>query len=79
MDDVRFRLGMFFTMVGVLALYLLYPGIKVGEANLPWISAGIFSTALGIYLMTRRQKSEPPQRFRILKKLLGKKESGEEE
>ena len=72
MSTVR-RLGRFFIIIGIVFLALFFISDYIEQVEGWYLLLGVASLGLGFWLASRsRSKPEPPRRFRLLRRLMGK-------
>ena len=79
MNTVR-RLGRFFIIIGIVFLALFFISDYIEQVEGWYLLIGVGSLGLGIWLASRnRGKSEPPRRFRLVRRLMGRDVPQEEQ
>jgi hypothetical protein len=77
MSELKRRLGLFLTILGVFVIVLFATSDAAGVTNFWLLAWGILSIFLGWPLMRNNPSpSQPSQRFRLLRRLFGKKDQG---
>jgi hypothetical protein len=68
------RIGVFFTSIGALILFIFAASHMIGEPRYEFCAGGIFCLGLGIFMIIRNRKpSEKAERFRYVRKMRSRK------
>jgi len=71
--NLKKRFGTFFLIVGFFLLVLFFASDYIERVNLWYLLFGVIFTSMGVSLAWKgRTPPEPSQRFRTLKKLMGR-------